>query len=84
MARNFSKSTGNIVDPIAVIKEWGVDAFRFYVIRELDIGPDGNWTDAGFKGRYDAELANGLGNLLNRSLAMLKKYRTGVLTESLA
>jgi methionyl-tRNA synthetase len=74
----LSKSTGNIVDPIGVINEWGVDAFRFYVIRELDIGPDGNWTDAGFKGRYDAELANGLGNLLNRSLAMLKKYRNGV------
>ena len=44
----ISKSTGNIVDPIAVIDEWGLDAFRFYVLRELDIGPDGNWTDAGF------------------------------------
>ena len=42
----ISKSTGNIVDPIAVIDEWGVDAFRFYVLRELDIGPDGNWTDS--------------------------------------
>ena len=45
----ISKSTGNIVDPIAVINEWGLDAFRFYVLRELDIGPDGNWTDAGFR-----------------------------------
>ena len=53
----ISKSTGNIVDPIAVIDEWGLDAFRFYVLRELDIGPDGNWTDAGFKSRYQAELA---------------------------
>ena len=42
---------GNIVDPVAVIDEWGLDAFRFYVLRELDIGPDGNWTDAGFKAR---------------------------------
>jgi methionyl-tRNA synthetase len=74
----LSKSTGNIVDPIAVINEWGVDAFRFYVVRELDIGPDGNWTDAGFKARYDAELANGLGNLVNRSLSMLKRYRNGI------
>ena len=74
----ISKSTGNIVDPIAVINEWGVDAFRFYVLRELDIGPDGNWTDAGFKSRYSAELANGLGNLVNRSLSMLKRYRNGV------
>ena len=75
----MSKSTGNVVDPIAVIDEWGVDAFRFYVLRELDIGPDGNWTDEGFKARYSAELANGLGNLVNRSLSMLKRYRNGVL-----
>jgi methionyl-tRNA synthetase len=74
----ISKSSGNIVDPIAVIDEWGLDAFRFYVLRELDIGPDGNWTDSGFKSRYQAELANGLGNLLNRSLSMLKKYRGGI------
>jgi methionyl-tRNA synthetase len=75
----ISKSTGNIVDPIAVIAEWGVDAFRFYVLRELDIGPDGNWTDTGFASRYQAELANGLGNLVNRSLSMLKRYRSGVI-----
>ena len=74
----MSKSTGNVVDPVAVIDEWGLDAFRFYVLRELDIGPDGNWTDAGFKARYQAELANGLGNLVNRSLSMLKRYRNGV------
>jgi methionyl-tRNA synthetase len=74
----MSKTTGNVVDPVAVINEWGVDAFRFYVVRELDIGPDGNWTEAGFQGRYNAELANGLGNLVNRSLSMLKRYRNGV------
>jgi len=74
----ISKSTGNIVDPVAVINEWGLDAFRFYVLRELDIGPDGNWTDAGFRSRYQAELANGLGNLVNRSLSMLKRYRNGI------
>jgi len=76
--QKMSKSTGNVVDPIAVINEWGVDAFRYYVVRELDIGPDGNWTDAGFQARYAAELANGLGNLVNRSLSMLKRYRNGV------
>ena len=74
----LSKTTGNVVDPIAIIDEWGLDAFRFYVVRELGIGPDGNWTDEGFKGRYNAELANGLGNLLNRSISMLNKYRGGV------
>jgi len=77
----ISKSTGNIVDPVAVIDEWGLDAFRFYVLRELDIGPDGNWTDAGFKSRYSAELANGLGNLVNRSLSMLKRYRDGIVPD---
>jgi methionyl-tRNA synthetase len=76
--QKMSKSTGNVVDPVAVVDEWGVDAFRFYVLRELDIGPDGNWTDAGFRARYSAELANGLGNLVNRSLSMLKRYRNGV------
>ncbi|MEO7299633.1 MAG: methionine--tRNA ligase [Verrucomicrobiota bacterium] len=73
----MSKSTGVAVDPVAVIHEWGLDAFRFYVLRELAIGPDGNWTDAGFQSRYQAELANGLGNLVNRSLSMLKRYRAG-------
>jgi len=80
--QRMSKTTGNVVDPLAIIQEWGVDAFRFYVVRELDIGPDGNWTDAGFRARYTAELANGLGNLVNRSLSMLKRYRDGKLLKS--
>ena len=74
----MSKTTGNTVDPIAVIDTWGLDAFRYYVVRELNIGPDGNWTDAGFAQRYGSDLANGIGNLLNRSLSMLRKYRNGV------
>lgn len=75
--QKLSKSTGNVVDPGVVIAEWGLDAFRYYVTRELDIGADGNWTDAGFASRYQAELANGLGNLVNRSLKMLTSYRGG-------
>ncbi len=70
--QKLSKSTGNVVDPVAVIEEWGLDAFRYYLVRELDIGPDGNWTDAGFRSRYQSELANGLGNLVNRSLSMIQ------------
>ena len=77
--QKMSKTTGNVVDPVAVIDEWGVDAFRYYVVRELDIGPDGNWTDESFQARYSAELANGLGNLVNRSLSMLNRYRGGTL-----
>lgn len=75
--QKLSKSTGVRVDPIAVIDEWGLEAFRYYLVRELDIGPDGNWTDSGFRSRYQSELANGLGNLVNRSLSMLKRYRDG-------
>ena len=74
----LSKTTGNVIDPIAIINEWGLDAFRFFVVRELAIGPDGNWTDAGFAMRYESELAKKLGNLLNRSLSMLHRYRGGV------
>jgi methionyl-tRNA synthetase len=77
--QKLSKSTGNVVDPIQVIDEWGLDAFRYYLVRELDIGPDGNWTDAGFRSRYNSELANGLGNLVNRSLSMIGRYREGVI-----
>jgi methionyl-tRNA synthetase len=77
--QKMSKSTGNVVDPIAVIDSWGVDAFRYYLIRELEVGPDGNWTDVGFQARYNAELANGLGNLVNRSLSMLHRYRQGII-----
>ena len=50
-------------------------------MRELAIGPDGNWTDEGFASRYGADLANGLGNLMNRSLSMLNRYRDGVVPE---
>ncbi|MSR66115.1 MAG: methionine--tRNA ligase [Pedosphaera sp.] len=74
----MSKTTGNVIDPVAIIDDWGIDAFRYYVVRELAIGPDGNWTQAGFSSRYGAELANGLGNLVNRSLSMLHRYRAGV------
>jgi methionyl-tRNA synthetase len=77
--QKLSKSTGNVVDPVKVIDEWGTDAFRFYLVRELDIGPDGNWTDAGFRSRYQSELANGLGNLVNRSLSMIGRYRERVI-----
>jgi len=76
--QKLSKSTGHVIDPLIVIRDWGLDALRYYVVRELSIGPDGNWTDAGFESRYSAELANGLGNLVNRSLSMLKKYRQGI------
>ena len=77
----MSKSIGNVVNPVVVIDDWGLDAFRYYVVRELAIGPDGNWTDESFANRYHAELANGLGNLVNRSLSMLSRYREGIVPQ---
>ena len=74
----ISKSYGNVVDPIQIINEYGVDAFRYHSIRELAIGPDGNWADDVFRFRYNAELVNDFGNLINRVLTMLNKYRFGV------
>jgi len=76
--QRISKSAGIVVEPVAIIDEWGLDAFRYFVVRELDIGSDGNWTDSGFRERYNADLAKGLGNLISRSLTMLKRYRNGV------
>src|SRR5205809_1715794 len=74
----MSQRLGTVVDPLAMIDEWGIDAFPFSVFRQLDLGPDGNCTDTGFQSRYTSELANGLGNLVNRSLSMLKRYCNGV------
>ena len=78
--QKMSKSTGNVVDPVTVIDDWGLDAFSYYVVRELAIGQVGNWTVEGFASRYGAELANGLGNLINRSLSA-NRYRDGVVPE---
>ncbi|MDK3159893.1 methionine--tRNA ligase [Kamptonema cortianum] len=75
----MSKSTGNVVDPLAYIDRFGVDAFRYYLLREMVVGYDSDFTHEGFLGRYNGDLANDLGNLLNRSLNMLKRYRGGVI-----
>ena len=73
---------GNVVDPIAVINEWGADGvFRFYVVRELAIGSDGNWTDAGFRGALPEVNWRTAWATVNRSLSMLKRYRNGVVPE---
>ena len=70
----MSKSLGNVVSPLAVIDEYGVDAFRYYFLRHIPTWEDGDFTWEKFKMAYNGELANDLGNLVNRVAAMLRKY----------
>jgi len=71
----MSKSLGNVLDPFAVIERFGADALRFYVLREVPFGQDGSVSSASFEVRYETELANDLGNLASRTLAMIGRYR---------
>jgi len=77
----MSKSKGNVVDPNALIDEFGVDPIRYFLLREISFGQDGNFSRRALIDRTNADLANDLGNLLNRSLAMLQKYCDGIIPE---
>jgi methionyl-tRNA synthetase len=74
----MSKTTGNVVDPFPFIDQYGIDALRYYLVREVRFGEDGTFTAEGFEARYSGELANELGNLLNRVVSMIGRYRDGV------
>jgi methionyl-tRNA synthetase len=76
--RKMSKSLGNVLDPNEVIERYGADALRFYCFREVSFGQDGSVSAAGFESRYETELANDWGNLASRVLAMVERYRDGV------
>jgi methionyl-tRNA synthetase len=73
----MSKSLGNVLDPFEVIERFGSDALRFYVLREVPFGQDGSVSTTSFELRYETELANELGNLASRTLAMIDRYRDG-------
>lgn len=74
----MSKSTGNVVDPLELIETYGADAFRYYVLREMSVGHDADFSVEQFVQRYRSDLANDLGNLVNRSLAMVHRYCKGI------
>lgn len=80
----MSKSRGNVVDPHAVVDIYGVDAFRYFLLREVPFGADGDFSLKALLGRYNSELANALGNLLNRVLTLVEKNFEGVLDEGAA
>jgi methionyl-tRNA synthetase len=75
--RKLSKTTGNVIDPIALVERLGPDAARYFLLREAAYGADWDFTDAAFVARYNADLANDLGNLVSRALTMAERYCGG-------
>src|SRR5687767_3128058 len=77
----MSKSVGNVVDPFALVAAYGVDAVRYFFLREVPFGQDGNYSHEAIVARTNADLANDLGNLAQRSLSMIARGRGGMLPE---
>jgi len=77
----MSKSLGNVVEPLAMAQKAGLSGMRYFLLREMVFGADASFTEEAFAGRFNADLANDLGNLANRSLAMTTKYFGGTLPE---
>jgi methionyl-tRNA synthetase len=73
----MSKSTGNALNPLDLVTEFGADAFRYFLIREMNVGQDSDFTREQFLVRYNSELANNLGNLVNRTLNMTTRFSAG-------
>jgi len=80
----MSKSKGNVIDPIALIDEFGADAIRYFLLREIMLGNDGNFSREALIQRVNADLANDLGNLLHRTVNMINRFNAGVIAAPVA
>ncbi len=77
----MSKSRGNAVDPREMVRQFGLDTYRYFLLRDVPFGLDGNFSEEGIVKRFNADLANDLGNLLYRTLTMIEKYCGGVIPQ---
>jgi methionyl-tRNA synthetase len=80
--RKMSKSLGNVLDPFEVLDKYGTDALRFYLMRDVSFGGDGAVSMERVTSRYESELANEYGNLASRTIAMILRYRDGVVPDA--
>lgn len=76
--QKMSKSFGNVVDPFEMVEKYGADIFRFFLLREVSFGSDGDFSEAALRSRANGELAKDYGNLLNRAVGMVGRYRAGL------